>query len=95
MFVEFPGGFRGLVPTRYLCDRRAPEGTDWSSLLPPGTSVEAKMVEVNGSRLLLSLRMADTFSSAEEQYVRCAVVRAEQYLKECRWICKHGRDTVT
>ncbi|VUZ49370.1 unnamed protein product, partial [Hymenolepis diminuta] len=89
MFVEFPGGFRGLVPTRYLCDRRAPEGTDWSSLLPPGTSVEAKMVEMNDSRLLLSLRMADTFSSAEEQYVRCAVARVEQYLKECRWICKH------
>ncbi|VDN99051.1 unnamed protein product, partial [Rodentolepis nana] len=88
-FVEFPGGFRGLVPTRYLCDRRAPPGTDWSSLLPPGTSVEAKMVEMNGSRFLLSLRMTDTYFSAEEQYVRHAVARTERYLNECRWICKH------
>lgn len=91
MFVEFPGGLRGLVPTRYLCDRKSPEGTDWSSLLPPGSSVEAKVVEINGTRFLLSLRMIDTYTSAEEQYVKSAVTRAGQYFKECQWICRYGK----
>ncbi|KAM7537819.1 hypothetical protein Aperf_G00000063524 [Anoplocephala perfoliata] len=86
MLVEFPGGHRGLVCTRYLSDRKAPKGTDWSSLLPPGSSVEAKVIGINGTRSLLSLRMIDTYTSAEEQYVKSAVARAEQYFEECRWI---------
>lgn len=93
MFVEFPGGVRGLVPNHYVCDRKAPEGTDWNAILPVGTSVEAKVVEVNGTRLLLSLRMGDTYTSAEEQYVKGSIVRAEQYLKECKWLCKHGKSS--
>ncbi|VDO02285.1 unnamed protein product, partial [Rodentolepis nana] len=44
---------------------------------------------MNGSRFLLSLRMTDTYFSAEEQYVRHAIARTERYLNECRWICKH------
>lgn len=92
MFVEFPGGLRGLVPTRYISDRRAQRDIAWPLLLPSGASVEAKVVEVNAShqRILLSLRMMDTYSSAAEQYVEEAIARTHRYFDECRWICSHG-----
>ncbi|CDS42957.2 NADP dependent isocitrate dehydrogenase [Echinococcus multilocularis] len=91
VFVEFPGGLRGLVPTRYISDRRASHDIVWPLLLPPGASVEAKVVEVSASqqRFLLSLRMMDTYSSAAEQYVEGAIARTHRYLDECRWICSH------
>ncbi|VDK39989.1 unnamed protein product [Taenia asiatica] len=93
VFVEFPGGLRGLVPTRYISDRRAQRDITWPLLLPSGASVEAKVVEVSAlhQRVLLSLRMMDTYSSAAEQYVEGAVARTHRYFDECRWICSHVR----
>ncbi|KAL5109761.1 hypothetical protein TcWFU_000971 [Taenia crassiceps] len=93
VFVEFPGGLRGLVPTRYISDRRAQRDITWPLLLPSGASVEAKVVEVSAlhQRVLLSLRMMDTYSSAAEQYVEGAIARTHRYLDECRWICSHVR----
>ncbi|VDD79873.1 unnamed protein product [Mesocestoides corti] len=90
IFVQFPGGFRGLAPIRYLTDRRAPDSTDWSALFPPGATVEAKVVEVKEperQRFLISLRMTDTYTCAAAQYVKSAVARAHEYLDECRWLC--------
>ncbi len=92
-FIQFPGGLRGLAPIRYLTDRRAPDGTDWSQVYPAGATVEAKVVEVGlpeNRRFLVSLRMLDTYVSAEAQYTVTAVKQAERYLEECRWICANG-----
>ncbi|VDM31041.1 unnamed protein product [Hydatigera taeniaeformis] len=94
VFVEFPGGLRGLVPTRYISDRRAQRDITWPLLLPTGATVEAKVVEVSAQqqRFLLSLRLMDTYTSAEEQYVEGAIAQTRRYLDECRWICSHVKD---
>lgn len=97
VMVEFPGGLRGLVPTRYIADRRASADVNWANILPIGSSVEAKVVEISTTpqpRFLLSLRMKDIYKSAAQQYVETAVSQSIRYVEECRWLCSRGKDTL-
>ncbi|XP_064601057.1 protein RRP5 homolog [Liolophura sinensis] len=65
VFVEFPGGMFGLAPNKFICDRRL---SDISAEFPVGTSVSAKVVEVDQekSRFLVSLRLADCYHGNNE-----------------------------
>ncbi|VDK81751.1 unnamed protein product, partial [Dibothriocephalus latus] len=92
IFIHFPGGLRGLAPTRYLADRRAPSNVDWTSVYPAGATVEAKVVEIGvpeKQRCLVSLRMLDVYADASQQYLESALYFAHHCLRETQWLCDH------
>uniref|UniRef100_A0A183AN07 Programmed cell death 11 n=1 Tax=Echinostoma caproni TaxID=27848 RepID=A0A183AN07_9TREM len=89
VFVQFPAGIRGLAPVRLLCDRRIPQKVTVTELFPTGATVIAKVVELAPSekrRCLVSLRMIDTYTAAEEQYVNGAIQSLRNWLTEQEWI---------